>query len=106
MHQFIEYFKSFTSTPGKISYKIILDAFRGKFSSVRYNVVEKAFAKLSDESRKEIVSIDTLCDQYDVSLLPDYKDGSKTEADVIKDFKRQLFPKYSLSKDDFMDYYR
>ena len=100
---FTEYFGV---TADRLSYEAMLSEFRGEFNDERCTVVEAAFKKLSDAAGRDVIAVASLCDKYDCSLLPDYKDGSKSRAEVIADFKKQLHPADVLSRERFVGYYR
>ena len=74
----------------------------------RLNTIMKAFEKL-DKTNDGVITIDDMRNSYDVRSHSEYKNGDKSEDEVINSFLKKFEKGGSIdgqiTRDEFIDYY-
>lgn len=91
---------------GTINYDEFLLAVRGPMDGKRVKFVKMAFDKL-DKDGSGLVTVSDLCGTYDTSQHPDKINGTKTEAQILKEFMYQWDSNKdgTVTFEEFCDYY-
>lgn len=93
---------------GKISYDEFLVKLRGDLNERRKRLVGLAYQKL-DKNHDGQVTVDDLRLAYDVSFHPDFKSGTKTSDQILREFMGQWDTIKSdgiVSLEEFEEYYK
>jgi Ca2+-binding EF-hand superfamily protein len=99
---------------GVINYEDFLDEIRNNINPFRLKLIENAFHKL-DKNGSGVVNMKDLKDAFCTRNHPDVKSGKRTEDQVLTEFLETLEmyknlyggnSKQSITKEEFIDYYR
>lgn len=102
-------FKKFDSDRnGSIKYEELIKAIRPSMNRNRLNTIMKAFEKL-DKTNDGVITIDDMRNSYDVRSHSEYKNGDKSEDEVINSFLKKFEEggciNGQITRDEFVDYY-
>ncbi len=74
----------------------------------RISLVDKAFNRL-DKTEDGVITLEDIKGVYDVKNHPEYQNGTKTEAELLRGFLKKFEENGSVdgkvTQEEFMDYY-